>query len=685
MSGIQIQISAEELKKRKLFLATPMYGGQCVSAQTPIETEDGVKTIKEIVDTRYNGKVKSYSPELGFHFSPVIGWHCRPNTDKKWISLAFNENGKSAQTIVVTDDHECSFVADVFSPVIEYKPAKELPSNYIVREASETTTTNPLFNREQLSVVVGTLLGDSNITKGNALKFMHGHTQVEYAEYKASILNGKISDSYQTSGYAVNKMMKVVYVGANAQTKALAAEFYDSNRKRRITPKMLGMIDPISLAFWYMDDGYCVHDNRNSTWKPFVALCTDAFAVDDVNLLVEKMQSMGIDCKYFDYKGYPRIKILDHAAFFEQIAPYVHSSMEYKVPETYRSIQKHTINNTRQSFGLALVEGIRPYGKYSKLYDITVQDTHNFVANGFLIHNCAGMYTKSLADLSALCVHYGIQLQMYFLFNESLIQRARNYCADEFMRSEATHFMFIDADIGFDPRDVVAMLAMMSDESEYDVLTGPYPKKAISWEKIKQAVDKGFADENPQNLDRFVGDYVFNPKRGQREIPLREPVEVLEAGTGFMMIRRKTFEKYREAYPELLYRPDHARSEHFDGSREIMAYFDCIVDRGYSLDDMHKLLDLSKDGNHDKAKELALKMVSARSDASKRYLSEDYNFCYHVQKAGMKVWFCPWMRLQHVGSFIFGGSLADIAALGASATADGELLQKFRKKSKEKK
>lgn len=258
-----------------------------------------------------------------------------------------------------------------------------------------------------------------------------------------------------------------------------------------------------------------------------------------------------------------------------------------------------------------------------------------FLATPMYGGQCAGMYTKSIADLSALFTKYGVQLQLYYLFNESLITRARNYCVDEFMRSDATHLMFIDSDIGFSPHDVVAMLALMTDDSPYDVLGGPYPKKCISWEKIKQAVDKGMADDDPNALDKYVGDYVFNPRSGQNEIPLGKPVEVLELGTGFMMVRRKTFETYRDAYPELSYKPDHVRTEHFDGTREIHAYFDCIIDPD-----------------------------------SKRYLSEDYNFCYHVTKMGGKNFLCPWMKLQHVGSYIFGGSLVDLAVIGASATAD---------------
>lgn len=271
-----------------------------------------------------------------------------------------------------------------------------------------------------------------------------------------------------------------------------------------------------------------------------------------------------------------------------------------------------------------------------------------FVATPMYGGQCAGMYCRSMIDLASLCSQQGIQLQVYYLFNESLITRARNYCVDEFMRSDATHLMFIDSDIGFDPRDVIALMAMAAqDESDYDVVGGAYPKKCIAWEKIKIAVDKGFADENPNELDKFVGDYVFNPKNNTGSIAIGEPAEVMEIGTGFMLIRKNTFHKLKEKMPHLSYKPDHVRTAAFDGTREIMAYFDCIID-----------------------------------PTSKRYLSEDYKFCHDVWAAGLKVWLCPWMKLSHVGTFVFGGSLSDLAAVGASATADETSMERHRKKKK---
>ena len=62
-----------------------------------------------------------------------------------------------------------------------------------------------------------------------------------------------------------------------------------------------------------------------------------------------------------------------------------------------------------------------------------------FLATPMYGGQCAGMFARSVADLAALCAQYGIPLQMYFLFNESLITRARNYCVDEFLQIGRAH------------------------------------------------------------------------------------------------------------------------------------------------------------------------------------------------------------------------------------------------------
>lgn len=291
---------------------------------------------------------------------------------------------------------------------------------------------------------------------------------------------------------------------------------------------------------------------------------------------------------------------------------------------------------------------------------------------------CYSSFMRGMADLTSLCRHYGIECMIHVLSNESLIPRARNYIMDEFDRSGCSHMIFIDADIGFNANDVIGLLAMSSDDSPYDVIGAPYPKKCISYEKLKMAVDKGFADENPEELRRFVGDYVFNPTNETKEFAINAPAEMLEIGTGFMMIRRATIEKFKEHYPQLMYRPDHVRTEHFDGSRMVMAYFDCIIDRGFTWDDVIPLLQdvANKKGDLESLAARAQQFAIASETASRRYLSEDYTFCQLVRRMGMKVWLAPWINLEHTGTYVFGGSLADLARLGASPTADPKQLKK---------
>ena len=264
-----------------------------------------------------------------------------------------------------------------------------------------------------------------------------------------------------------------------------------------------------------------------------------------------------------------------------------------------------------------------------------------FVATPMYGGQCHGSYTKAITDLMILCTKYGIEAKLFFIFNESLVQRARNYLTDEFVRSGMDYMIFIDSDIHFEAQDVLVMMHFAATRDDMDVVCGPYPKKAISWEKIKVAVDKGYADQNPNNLEEFVGDFVFNPADGVTQFRVDEPVEVKESGTGFMLITRTALEKYDAAFPKQSYKPDHVRTENFDGSREIMAYFDCVI-----------------------------------CPDTKRYLSEDYMFCQWMRKAGGKVWLLPWMRLKHAGSYIFGGSLQALASINVSPTAGEDVMKR---------
>jgi hypothetical protein len=243
-----------------------------------------------------------------------------------------------------------------------------------------------------------------------------------------------------------------------------------------------------------------------------------------------------------------------------------------------------------------------------------------FVAAPLYGGNGAGLFFKSCLNLQAACMQIGIDVKFSFLFNESLITRARNYLVDEFLRSDCSHLLFIDSDIEFQHDDVLSLLAI-----DKDVIGAPYPKKSINWTNILEGV-KRKPNIQPGELEKLAGEYVFNPIPGTTQFNVTQPIQVMEIGTGYMLIKREVFTKFKQEYPHLQYKPDHQGQANFDGSRYIHAYFDTVID-----------------------------------PQSDRYLSEDYMFCQYWRAIGGEIWMCPWMQTTHVGSYGFKGDMPFIA------------------------
>jgi hypothetical protein len=122
-------------------------------------------------------------------------------------------------------------------------------------------------------------------------------------------------------------------------------------------------------------------------------------------------------------------------------------------------------------------------------------------------------YVTSVLRLRSALWQLGIEHDFYLYAGESLITRARNECVAHFMAGECTHLFWIDADIGFEPKDAVKLLT-----SGKPVVAGIYPKKS---EKLQFPLDMetiGIPDDAGL-------------------------AEVNEAPTGFMCIERSVFEQ----------------------------------------------------------------------------------------------------------------------------------------------
>lgn len=239
-----------------------------------------------------------------------------------------------------------------------------------------------------------------------------------------------------------------------------------------------------------------------------------------------------------------------------------------------------------------------------------------FVATPMYGGLCHGNYAVGLLTSVGVFSQAGIQMQFAYMMNESLITRARNSLAYDFLETDCTHLMFIDADIGFNPADIPPML-----DADKDIICGMYPKKEINWLDVEKAVKAGV----PANqLSYYTGAFVVNAVGDAANVEgqINQPIEISNGGTGFMVIKREVFEGLADKVPEY-----------------------------------HNDMFLSTD-DHTKVKVIKeFFATSIDADSGNRLLSEDYHFCKIARQAGYKVWAAPWAQLSHCGSYIFNGLL----------------------------
>lgn len=243
-------------------------------------------------------------------------------------------------------------------------------------------------------------------------------------------------------------------------------------------------------------------------------------------------------------------------------------------------------------------------------------------------------YINSLVSLINECQNRGIRYTVSFMHNESLITRARNKMADGFMKTDATDFFFIDADIGFEAKDILTLMW----RSE-DVIGIPCARKNLRLDRVVAAVKKNGREYNIDELEDLLGEVVMNFPHDAvpQTIDVSRMQEVQEVGTGLMRVRRDTFTKFMEAYPDRWYLQMVGET---DGSRLPMYMF---FQAGFDE---------------------ATRKINPESYPD--YISEDYWFCREARRAGMKVWIAPWCKTTHMGSYMFK---ADMLAMGRAGGA----------------
>jgi len=137
------------------------------------------------------------------------------------------------------------------------------------------------------------------------------------------------------------------------------------------------------------------------------------------------------------------------------------------------------------------------------------------------------------------------------MHSESLITRGRNKMVIRFLEDESlTHLFWIDSDIAFRPQSVCRLLL-----ADRDVSAAVYPMKSFNWPEggLPQGMTR-------REFELRFGEFPYNPiDHGKAASKFVDPdgfVEVAEAPTGFMCIKRRVIYDMMKRYPELNYVPD---------------------------------------------------------------------------------------------------------------------------------
>lgn len=226
---------------------------------------------------------------------------------------------------------------------------------------------------------------------------------------------------------------------------------------------------------------------------------------------------------------------------------------------------------------------------------------------GGLVHHG---YMQSVCRLMECGAREGFRLEVVLLGNDALITRSRSVLVARFLDMPlATHLLFVDADIVFEPEALLRLLRF-----DQDFSASFYPLKAVDWDAIPRRV----VDGEPLRAAglTYVGTLLDEPERRVQG----SFATAKYAGTGFQLIKRQVFERLIRTHPELQFRNVHTLAGQKPHSDHLYALFECMID-----------------------------------PETGEYLSEDYAFCRRWRAIGGEIWLDLESRLTHVGPDRFNG------------------------------
>lgn len=123
------------------------------------------------------------------------------------------------------------------------------------------------LTKYDIAILLGLLLGNGHIDSKGQIHIKHSKKQKEYCEFKAKLVHsicGGSNIKIKESTDGTNKFKK-----QSKRFQQIRKLLYSENKKT-INNEILNLIQPISIALWWMDKGSVIKSTDSFTLKFFI-------------------------------------------------------------------------------------------------------------------------------------------------------------------------------------------------------------------------------------------------------------------------------------------------------------------------------------------------------------------------------------------------------------------------------
>ena len=368
-----------------------MFG--CLSYGTRVTLADGTQEkIGKIVNQKMDVEVLSYDKELGKIVPKrVVNWFDNGVTDHFLQFTVAKPGGNGRAQMALTTNHLVRTPGG-------WREAGEIMAGDRVM-LSQPHRLSPM----QRQVILGGLMGDGNLSPsrikgslGTRFRMGHGAKQEAYIDWKASLF-GNIGQSRSVNA----KGAVFVDLTPLPELAELREAVYWGDGQKTLSFEYLKSLTPLALAVWYMDDGGFSNrskglQERTKDGSGRSEICIEAFNEGSRQRLLEALADRFDLHPTLTLRGKRQMAVLsfakdETAKLHELIAPYVHPSMDYKLLERFRgqfAVEPEFVEPTLLPVPAPVLDvKVKPQTRSMHRYDIEVEGSHNYLADGVIVHN----------------------------------------------------------------------------------------------------------------------------------------------------------------------------------------------------------------------------------------------------------------------------------------------------------